>query len=164
MARRDKRITIEGDGRDGGKLFVITEMPATAAEKWAIRAFLAMGQSGVEIPDDLAKAGLIGVASMGMRAILGMPWALVEPLLDEMWACVAYIPDPARPATVITGHMLDTQIEDVGTRLMLRQEVLDLHLGFSLADVTSKFRLAMTATTAEDDTSGSLTSPPSSAQ
>jgi hypothetical protein len=163
MARREKQITIEGEGRDKGKAFVITEMPATAAEKWAIRAFLAMGQSGVEIPDDLAQAGLMGVASMGVRALLGMPWALVEPLLDEMWACIAYIPDPGRPGTTITGHLLDTQIEDVSTRLLLRQEVLDLHLGFSLAEITSKFRLAMTAGMT-DDTSDTSTSPPSSAQ
>lgn len=163
MARREKHITIDADGRDKGKVFVLTEMPATAAEKWAIRAFLAMGQSGVEIPDDIASAGLMGIASMGVRAILGMPWQLVEPLLDEMWACVAFIPNPGQPGTVVTGHMLDTQIEEFGTRLLLRQEVLDLHLGFSLAELTSTFRSAMTAMVA-DDSSSTPTSRPSSAQ
>jgi len=161
MARREKQIAIEADGRDKGKLFVITEMPATAAEKWGIRVFLAMGQSGVEIPDDLAKAGLMGVASMGVQALLGMPWNLVEPLLDEMWACVAFIPNPGQPGTLVTGNMLDTQIEEVATRLLLRQEVLDLHLGFSLAEFTSNFRLAMTAMVT-DDSSNTPTSPPSS--
>lgn len=159
MARRQKQIAIEADGRDKDKVFVLTEMPATAAEKWAIRAFLAMGKSGVEIPDDLAKAGLMGIASMGVSALLGMPWHLVEPLLDEMWACIAYIPNPAQPGSVVTGTMLDTQVEEVATRLLLRQEVLDLHLGFSLAEFTSTFRSAMTAMVA-DDTSSTPTSPP----
>ena len=76
-------ITIES-GRDTGKIFQITIMSAAQAEKWAMRAILAMIQSGMEIPDDVAAMGMAGVAKMGMQAIGGIKWELAEPLLDDM--------------------------------------------------------------------------------
>jgi hypothetical protein len=147
MPRRTETITISIEGRDKGKVFVLTEMSATQAEKWATRVFLALGQSGIEVPDDIANAGLAGMATLSMRALVGIPWHLAEPLLDEMMSCVALMPNPARPMTLISGPLLDDQIEEVSTRLKLREEVISLHLGFSLAESISKFRTSVTQTT-----------------
>ena len=35
MARKTQTYTIDSGGRDKGKTFLITEMPATKAEDWA---------------------------------------------------------------------------------------------------------------------------------
>lgn len=135
MARKQHAIVIEADGRDKGKTFVLNEMPATQAEKWAARALLAMAKSGVEVPDDIASSGLAGVAAMGIKALGGMSFEDAEPLLDEMFAMVSFIPDPARP-TIKRGYggigpMIEDDIEEISTRLRLRKELFFLHTNFS---------------------------------
>ena len=62
MARNTKSLTISAEGRDKGKTFLLTEMSAVRAEKWAARAVLALLKSGVELPEDAAQAGLAGIA------------------------------------------------------------------------------------------------------
>lgn len=129
MARATATVVISAAGRDHGKIFRLTEMPATQAEKWAMRAFLAMARNGVEIPDDIASAGLAGIAAIGVKAISGMSFADAEPLMDEMFACVAIIPDGSNPAVV--RSLIADDIEEVATRLRLRKEVFGLHVDFS---------------------------------
>ena len=51
MARKVSNYTVTKEGRDLGKTFVITEMPASRAEAWATRALLALMAGGVELPD-----------------------------------------------------------------------------------------------------------------
>lgn len=166
MARKTATITITTEGRDKGKVFVLQEMSATQAEKWAARALLALGSSGVEIPAGIEGQGLAGVAALGIRAFAGLPWHLAEPLLDEMFRCVSFIPSPAHPNVVrgtapgAVGPMVEEDIEEVGTRVRLREEVISLHLGFSIAAYISTFR---PATTIPGDTSTTSTSPASSA-
>lgn len=166
MARKTQTVTITAEGRDKGKMFVLHEMPATQAEKWAARALLALGASGVEIPDGIGGQGLAGVAAIGIRAFAGLPWHLAEPLLDEMFRCVAFVPNPAQPGIVrgtspgAVGPMVEDDIEEVATRVRLREEVISLHLGFSISAYISKFRQA--ATTIPADTSTTSTSPASS--
>jgi hypothetical protein len=48
----------------------------------------------------------------------------MKPLLDEMFACVQ-ITEPK-----ITRSLTPDDIEEVTTRLKLREEVLQIHLGF----------------------------------
>jgi hypothetical protein len=159
MARRTATVTIVEAGRDLGKVFILTEMSATQAEKWATRMLLAIGQSGVEIPDNLAAAGIAGLAVVSLRAFAGVPWHLAEPLLDEMFGCVAFQPDPARP--MVVRALIEDDIEEIATRVRLREEIVSLHLGFSIAAYTSKLKAAMT-TTAEP-ISDTPTSPAASA-
>jgi hypothetical protein len=137
VARKVETITIDTPGRDMGKVFELTEMPATKAEKWAARALLALLRSGIEIPEDVASAGLAGVAAMGLKAFGGISFADAEPLLDEMMGCITVIPDPNRPF-VKRPIRSDDDIEEVGTLLRLREEVLSLHLGFSISAYRSK--------------------------
>lgn len=129
MARKTATVTIDAEGRDLGKVFLLREMPASQAEKWAARAFLAMARSGIDIPDDLAGAGLAGIAAVGLKAIGGLGFAEAEPLMDEMFACIQIIPDPARPAVV--RALVESDTEEISTRLRLRKEVFGLHVDFS---------------------------------
>jgi hypothetical protein len=134
MARKTKTIVIETPGRDFQKMFVLTEMAPTKAEKWAFRAFLALAKSGVEIPDDIANSGLAGIAKVGLQAFSGLSFEDAEPLMDEMFAMVAIIPDPARPEIKRgyggVGALIEDDIEEVSTRLLLRKELFALHTNF----------------------------------
>jgi len=137
MARRHHTIAIDTDGRDQGKVFVLHEMPATQAEKWAAKAFLALAASGVDVPENIMSAGLLGWAHLGIKALSGMSFADAEPLLDEMFGCVAIIPDPQKPQITRgcngLAPLVESDIEEVSTRVRLRMELFKLHLGFSEA-------------------------------
>ena len=128
MARKTLLFTLNEEGRDKGKIFVLTEMPAAQAEKWGLRAILALAGSGVSIPDEVKDMGMVGIATLGFQALGGAKWELVEPLLDEMMSCVSIQPDPARP-DIVRGLIPD-DIEEPKTFVRLRREVFELHTGF----------------------------------
>ena len=142
--RKELTITIDTPGRDVNKTFYIKEMSALKAERWATRALLALLKSNVDIPEDIAQAGMAGVAAVGLRAFGGINFTDAEPLLAEMLACVQIIPDPSRP--MVKRALVEDDIEEVTTLLRLREEVLSLHTGFSLRD----YRLKLTATQSTD--------------
>jgi hypothetical protein len=141
MARKTKTIVIES-GRDAGKMFHITELPASQAEAWATRALFVMMNCGVEVPDDLLSAGLAGIAAIGIKSLARVPYELAKPLFDEMMECIAIVPDPKQPAVKRgyggVGPMIEDDIEDVSTRLRLRKEVLTLHLDFFMSAARSE--------------------------
>lgn len=133
--RREKTITILDANRDQGKVFHIIEMPAFQAEKWAVRALLAMARSGIELPEGIEHAGLAGLATVSLRAMAGVSFAEAEPLMDEMLGCVTFQPDPKQPA--VRRGLVETDIEEITTLVKLRAEALELHLGFSLDAIRS---------------------------
>lgn len=135
MSRKQITITIDRPGRDQGKVFQITEMPAAQAERWSVRALLALGRSGVEIPDTIVSAGMAGIATIGIRALFGLRFEEAGPLLDELMTCIAAIPDPARPG--IVRPLVADDTEEVATLLQLKSEVFELHTGFSPAAILS---------------------------
>jgi len=122
--------------RDFGKKFLLTEMPALQAEKWAARAFLALARSGLDLPEEVTKAGFAGVAFIGLRALAtgGIVYAEIEPLLDEMLACVRILPDPAHPELsrplVLDHPEGENDVDEVSTLLLLRTRVFALHTDF----------------------------------
>lgn len=130
MARKELTVVIDAEGRDRDKAFFIREMPAAQGEAWAIRVFLAMGKAGIEVPEDIAQAGMAGIARMGFRALFGMSYEDAEPLLAEMMACVQRIPNPQEPR--VLRSLVEDDIEEIKTRLYLRAKVFELHTGFSL--------------------------------
>ena len=111
MARKEAVITLKDAGRDTGKTFIIKEMPASQAEKWAARAFLALAKSGVDIPEDISSIGAAGIAIMGLKALAGLKYEEAEPLLDEMMTCISIIPDASRPN--VTRHLIEDDIEEI---------------------------------------------------
>lgn len=132
MARKTKELTITAEGRDAGKVFKLTEMSADQAERWATRAFFAMANAGVELPDNVAEQGMAGLAVVALTGISKLAYEVAEPLLAEMLTCVKYVHAPGQAAqTIMSGEMC--QIEEVKTFMQLRLEVLELHTGFSLA-------------------------------
>lgn len=127
--RKVKQISIREEGRDKGKVFILTEMSATKAELWAMRAFFALVHGGVEVPEDVSSLGMAGIAKLGLKALGGLPFEEAEILLGEMFDCVVYMPDVGNPD--YTRRPLEDDIEEVATRLKLRMEVFTLHTGFS---------------------------------
>lgn len=128
MARKQMAVIIGAEGRDQGKVFILTELSAYDAEDWAGRALFALMNAGVEIPDNIAEAGLAGVAAMGIKAIAKLPFDSAKPLLDKMMDCVRVQPSPE-----VTRELISNDIEEVATLLTLRKKVLGLHLDFFTA-------------------------------
>jgi len=137
MAR--KTSTYIGEGRDKGKHFLLTEMPATKAEDWAICAMLALGAANVEIPDGALQLGMAALAEIGIKKLFSINPEQMRPLLAELMECVVMVPNPSKPEVTLQHPLYECQIEDVKTLLMLKWEVLKLHLDFLPADGLSGF-------------------------
>jgi len=131
MARKTLTYKVTEEGRDKGKAFLLTELPSAQGESWAVRVILALMKGGVEVPSGALGLGMAALAAMGIKALASLKWEDAEPLLDEMWTCVQFIPDPARPG--VTRPIMDEDIEEVTTRLALRKEIIGLHVDFSHA-------------------------------
>lgn len=142
MARKTSNVTITDNGRDKDKTFVLTELPASKAEAWAYRALLALIAGGVEVPDGFERMGMAGMAEMGIRALSSLKWEIAEPLLAEMWECVRFMPDPAKPQ--IVRNLIEEDIEEISTRIKLRAEVWALHADFLKAVAPSLIASAQT--------------------
>jgi hypothetical protein len=137
MPRAATTYTVTDNGRDKGKVFVLTELPASQAEAWAMRALLALTNAGVDIPVGFERMGMAGMAQVGIRALGGLKWEVAEPLLAEMWQCVQFQPDPSKPN--ILRPVFEEDIEDISTRIKLRAEVWKLHADFLKAVAPSMF-------------------------
>jgi hypothetical protein len=135
--RKEALITIEAAGRDQGKTFVLTEMSASKAEAWGARLMLALSRAGVEVPEGFFEMGMAGVAVMGLKAMGGLSWDVAKPLLDEMMACVRI------KVNAGVRDLIEEDIEEVKTRLRLRDEVINLHVSFSVAAFVSNFQKTM---------------------
>ena len=125
--RKTLTYTVAEEGRDKGKVFVLTEMSATQAERWALRAFMALGRSGFDLPSGVEQSGFAGFVRYGLEAVCKLTFAEAQPLLDEMFACIQIQPSPS-----VTRALIEEDIEEVRTRVKLRWEVLKLHADFSL--------------------------------
>lgn len=125
--------TFVGDyGRDVGRRYQLTELPADQAEWWAIRAGRALAVAGVQLPDDWENAGMATIALAGFAALAHMPEQTLKDLLDEMFTCVKYLPENAKimPQALIIGD--GSQIEEIRTRWQLRRALYYLHTGFTV--------------------------------
>lgn len=114
-------IVIEA-GRDKGKMFKITEMPAVKMDKWATKALLLLGKSGSAF--NLAQINLEELLSKLSSA----NYEGVEPLLEELLSCVSFEKDGV--SMVMTSSIADSIVEDWTTLFRLRIEALKLNLGF----------------------------------
>lgn len=114
--------------RDVGKSYLITEMDAERGEDWAVRALFAMGKANVDIPPEILLLGWQAVAFAGLKALIGAPWDAAKPLLAEMFTCVQRV-EVAGPRGLVPDD-----IEEIATRVWLRDEVFRLHANFSILD------------------------------
>ena len=136
--RKTSTYIVDSDGRDKGKHFFLTEMPATKAEDWAIRVMLALGAANVDIPDGSLQLGMAALAEVGLKKLFALNAIQVRPLLTELMECVEFIPNPQKQQVKLGYPMFESQIEEVKTLLVLKWEVLKLHVDFSLADGLSE--------------------------
>ncbi len=128
MARKVINYTVTDEGRDKGKTFVLTEMPASKGEAWAIRALLALMHGGVDLPQGVENMSMAAMAEVGINALSRLKWDVTEPLLAEMFECITVMPDPSKPHVV--RALIDQDIEEIATRVKLRAEVWKLHTDF----------------------------------
>jgi hypothetical protein len=172
MARKTKTITIDEDNRDNGKTFILVEMPARQAEEWGTRAMLALARSGSEsiasigqMDDAVFRAGLAGVAAVGIGLFGRIRWEDAKALKDELFAQVSYVYDQKTPCAVrgkgdfkrddvsnykSFGPIKDDDIEEVSTRVLLHKELFELHTGFSFAAAISSLIASMTTARQEN--------------
>lgn len=81
--RKTKLVTIEAEGRDKGKTFLLTEMPSRPAEAWADRAFLALAHSSVDLPQGMERSGMAGIAEV-LKMLQDTQLPDAGPLMNEM--------------------------------------------------------------------------------
>ena len=128
MARKELRYTVSAEGRDKGKVFVLTEMSARRGHAWATRALFAVMNGGVDLGDGLIGAGFAGLAAVGIKALGNISVNVGAPLMDELFSCVVIMPDPSKPQ--VTRPLIDDDTEEVATLFLLQKEVLGLHIDF----------------------------------
>jgi hypothetical protein len=123
----------ERENRDAGKSFLLTEMPALQAERWARHAIAACSRNDLDIKGEVAKLGMLGFYLIGFQALAGGDIKAVDALMDEMLPCIKIIESPtvARP---LGG---DGDIWEVSTLYQLRKELIELHMGFTFAELAS---------------------------
>ena len=109
MARKFETLTISEEGRDKGKVFILTEMPATTAKKWLMKLY--------------AKAGA-GITDAQTLALLD------EPELEAWRDCVKYQHNPKHVAQTIFWDRPECQIEEIQTVGFLQGKVLEMHTSF----------------------------------
>lgn len=135
MARKTLQYTVTDEGRDKGKVFLLTEMASSAGERWATRCFLALAEHGIEIPDGLIESGMAGIAQYGFSLVGKLPFDTAMILMDEMFQCIAIMPNPANP-NIVRG-LVEDDIEEIATRIKLRVAVFKLHVPFQQAAAPS---------------------------
>ncbi|MDF7438769.1 hypothetical protein [Proteus mirabilis] len=125
MSLKTKTITIE-KGRDEGKTFIITEMPITKADNWAMRALFAIANGGIDIEGINPNMGMLGMAQVAIKALSGIKPDVGIPLLDELLECVQVLPSGGNARALI----IDSDIKDLSTMFTLRKEALAIHIDF----------------------------------
>lgn len=155
--RKEASVVIEAEGRDKGKIFRLREMSSQQAETWGGRLLLTLANHGVDVPANFFDLSMAGVAMMGVYALTRVPWDEAKPLSDELMRCVRIQPGP-NPAVV--RDLIDRgddgdDIEEVATRVKLKDEVLKLHVGFSMADAISRLKTTLNPPKPPGDETGS---------
>lgn len=126
MALKTKQITIE-NGRDKGRVFLITEMSAAHADNWAMRALIALANGGVDLGNLSPQQGMMGMAGVALDALGRLKADDAIPLLNELLDCVQIIPEGGQPRPL---NMDFNDVEDFTTLWRLRKEVFALHTDF----------------------------------
>jgi hypothetical protein len=154
--------TLPEGNRDKNKRFLIVEMPAYQLEWFAARALMALGTSGIQVPQAIADLGAVGLLILGYQTFLNANPEAVRPLKDEMMQCVHEV----KPGTVseIMRGWDPSLVEEISTLKLLREKWLKLHTGFTFAELASTLTLALSAKNEAKTSLDTQTSPASSEQ
>jgi hypothetical protein len=152
---KTKEVTITAEGRDKGRKYLLTEMPALQAERWARHAIMAMNREDLDIRSEVAALGMWGFVLGGMQALAGGDVPSVDKLMDEMLHQIQIVEEAVtRP---LGG---DNDFWEITTLKTLRQELIELHMGFTFAELASSLKAESAST--QPDSQNSSTSPISS--
>jgi hypothetical protein len=91
---------------------------------------LALGAANVDIPDGALQLGMAALAEIGLKKLFAIDAVSIRPLLAELMECVEFIPNPQKPQVKVGYPLFESQVEEVKTLLMLKWEVLKLHISF----------------------------------
>ena len=133
-------FTIE-KGRDKGKAFKITEMPAMQADEWAHKLLEQAATSGVNLKDvDVLKldtksmTGMIEIGAAIFTVLGRIPFEISRELkFDLLNRCVQIVPSSGEPRMCIW----DQEIKDFANFTILAMQVLKIHTGFLAQGETS---------------------------
>lgn len=145
--RRERQVVItspaEGENRDAGKTFIVREVDAETAEEWGLRAMMALGTGGIQVPPELVSAGLLGVVLVGYQAFMGAREEAVLPLWREMLPACVFLRQADGKGNAAGEEVRQPyyrgMVEEPATLLRLRQTIMELHTGFTLAELASRF-------------------------
>lgn len=121
-------------GRDKGKNFLITEMPAIQADEWAHRLIEQAANSGVNLKnvdvlnlDTKSMSGMIEIGA-AIFSILGrIPYETSRDMKFELLnRCVKIVPTGGQPRQCLW----EQEIEDFQNFTLLAAEALKVHIGF----------------------------------
>lgn len=157
---RSEHLTVTVPGRDQGGIIEIREMPAYDATELCLRAMQCVARGGVDIPAEILMMGAQGFVVLGVGAIIAgigkTPWYEIKPLLDALLACMVSYQPPGGTAPIRGLDAIKGQIREPSTFLWIYEEVVSLHLGFSLREQLLSYRtslMTMTENTADMPTS-----------
>ena len=118
---------IADNGRDAGRVFVVREMPAAKLEMFAFRALMAACRTNADIDPT---GGFGELVQVGFKALFSADFQDLRPLLDEMMTGVDIVLNKGRADQIRRG-IIDSDTEELETRLKIRQAWIELHTGFT---------------------------------
>ena len=130
---KTKTVTIE-KGRDAGKTFLITEMPAIQADEWAHRLLEQAANSGVDLKNvdvlNVNTSSMSGMIEIGAAVftILGRIPADISRQMkfDLLDRCVKIIPKSGGARSCVW----DQEILDFQNYTTLAAQVIGIHVNF----------------------------------
>lgn len=134
MARKSKDVEITAEGRDLGRVFKITELPAWDAFIVASKLAHALTVSGINLPD-MAKTPE-GIAEVGLTMLLYIKPDVGHPILEQLRECVQVYPPKRKAGSAAFDLVAASMPQEPATWLKLLTELYHLHLGFSKAAAT----------------------------
>jgi len=147
-------------GEDAGKRFVITRMPAFAADKWARHTVKALIKSGAKIPDTAMEAGILGLSGVAMQMFGFMDDEDCDKAFQAMLDCVKIQRAAPNGGVLPPSPLLEIDITDPQTLVDLRSEAFKLHVGFfkAAASQISPLAAALIPTASPENSPTSSTS------
>ncbi|ENF3463380.1 hypothetical protein SM871_004427 [Yersinia enterocolitica] len=129
MSRKQITYTVEDEGRDKGKEFIITEMSAWDAEELSEEIYRAMGHGEFNsLPADVVAMGVAGLATVGVSVLAAAPASVSRPISDRILSTVEIV--ITNEGKDITRSIKPLDFEEISTIRTLKDKVFELNFGF----------------------------------
>ncbi|HDL7179816.1 TPA: hypothetical protein PXM65_002785 [Yersinia enterocolitica] len=129
MSRKQITYTVEDEGRDKGKEFIITEMSAWDAEELSEEIYRAMGHGEFNsLPADVVAMGVSGLATVGVSVLAAAPASVSRPISDRILSTVEIV--ITNEGKDITRSIKPIDFEEISTIRTLKDKVFELNFGF----------------------------------